>query len=338
MTDLRFAIMGTGRIARKVAPLIDAGEGCAVTVVASREESRARAFADGFGFVGACTYEDLLTHPGVDAVYVTLPNVDHPRWSERLLDAGKHVLCEKPLAWTGADAERLYECAARNDRRLVEAFMYLHAVETDEAVRIARDPAGPIGRLERIEASFDICIADSETDNVRYAAALAGGALMDLGCYPISWARTVSGEEIAGFEAECEMVDLYSGDAGGAVDGSARLRGRLASGVEIDLRCSMTRQGITHARLIGTEGVVDVPWFMLPDGLTVGGRARAGEAPAACDRTGSVGLYTRQAEAFARAAAGRSEPCPSPAWSIAQARTIERVHETLRIGMPLAWA
>jgi len=338
---LRFAIMGTGRIAGKVAPSIAEAAGCDVTVAASRSSERANAFASELGIPGACTYDELAGRDDVDAVYITLPNSDHPTWSERLLTAGKHVLCEKPLCWTKDQAERLFEIAADHDRLLVEAFMYLHSPLTDEAVRIARaamtEPDdSPIGRLERIEASFDVSIADGHTgepvDNIRYSRALAGGSLMDLGCYPLSFARHITGKMPKKLEAEVEMVDLYAPEPGAkkkkndAVDGRVRLTGTIASGVALNLTCSMIEDPAAGpnvvARLIGDRGEAVVRDFPRPERIeiTSGGATEVIESP--IENTADV--YRLQAESFAMAAAGAGKPLPSPSWSIKQAKAIEK--------------
>lgn len=249
---LRFAIMGTGRIAGKVTPHIQAAEGCRVVAAASRDADRARTFASqlaiGETADAGCAYDDLLTRDDIDAVYITLPNGDHPVWSERLLEAGKHVLCEKPLCWTRAQAERLFDAATANGRVLAEAFMYLHAPLTADAVRLTqqaiREPdASPIGRLTKIEARFDISIEDgwdpTPKSNVRYSRALMGGAMMDLGCYPLSFVRTVLGEPLLEtpdlFQINATMVDLFEGtpnDGSDAVDGAATIKGTTPSGIE----------------------------------------------------------------------------------------------------------
>jgi predicted dehydrogenase len=332
---LRFAIMGTGRIASKVAPRIAAAAGCEVVAAASRDPARAREFADRHAIPQACTYDDLLTRGDLDAVYLTLPNRDHVAWSERLLRAGRHVLCEKPLCWTGAQARLLFAVAAENDRLLVEAFMYLHSPLTARAVELARAPGSPLGPLRRVEAHFDITIADGPTDNVRYSRALAGGAVMDLGCYPISFARTVTGEEPASLDATGELVDFFNatrGDGSDAVDGSARVRGAFPSGVEFDLTCTMvggSTRGVV-ARLIGAHGEAVIPDFPRPERIevTAGGATTEIRSPLA----DSMAVYTLQAESFARAAAGESAPAPSPAWSIAQAEMIESVYARLGVG------
>lgn len=353
--------MGTGKIAGKVTPFIQRAEGCEVVAAASRDIDRARVFADAHDLAIACTYDELLTRNDIDAVYVTLPNGDHPVWSERLLEAGKHVLCEKPLCWTRAQAERLFDAAVANERVLAEAFMYLHSPLTAEVVAIARaamdqsamsnPDASPIGRLTRVEAHFDISIEDGHApgakSNVRYSRALMGGSLMDLGCYPVSFARTVTGESPATLRASAHMVDQFQGsarDGTDAVDGSVVMEGAFPSGVTFGLTCSMVEgtddagqpsPGCTNggqprnlARLIGDRGTATVHHFSKPERIEI--ESEAGTRTIENSGGDPMGVYMLQAEAFARAAVAiesgsDGQQIPSPAWSIEQAGVIERV-------------
>lgn len=328
----RFAIMGTGRIASKVCPLIAKASGCEVTLVASRSRERARCFAETHGIGAWCTYEELPTHDGADAVYLTLPNHAHPGASVDLMRAGKHVLCEKPLAWRAADARSAYAVAERTGRVLVEAFAFVH---TPWMQRVA-DLIPRIGPVRRIEGHFEIPIADGPTSNVRYSRALAGGSMMDLGCYPMSFARCVTGEEpdFGTLEAGCDLVDLYvDPETGGkrpgdGVDGSAWAKWRTPSGVGVEIASSMTRAGKFGAIVDGAHGRVEVPEMSIPNGLRVCIDGRAPEidgTPGDKDSADALRMYTLQAESFARACRGEGEPTPSPQWSINQALVMERV-------------
>lgn len=344
---LRVAIMGTGKIAGKVTPYIQRAAGCTVTLAASRSADRSRGFADGLGIPAACTYDQLATRDDIDAVYVTLPNHAHPEWADRLLRAGKHVLCEKPLCWTRAQAERLFTTAAELDRVLVEAFMSLHAPLMPEMAAIARaaiaDPdASPIGRLTRIEAAFNYPTPPGPSDNVRFSRALAGGALMDVGCYPLSFARAVLGFDPAAPAAEtdplaaadlaatAEMVDLYADSPNNrtdSVDGRCTITGATTTGVQLDLTCSMIEDpadGPTvYATLIGDRGRAHMPDLPRPERIKL--TTPAGPRTIASPLADPFDAYRLQAESFAKAAAGTGKPLPSPAWSIAHAATMEHL-------------
>lgn len=382
---LRVAIMGTGRIAGKVAPQIEASGLCRVTAVASRDRGRAGAFAAGHGFdAAALTYGELEGTDACDAVYVTLPNVEHPGWSVRLARAGKHVLCEKPLAWRRADAERVFAAGAvgaGGGRRVVqEAFMYLHSPVIGQVARHVRDADGPIGRLERIEAWFEIGIDEGTSGgdwkNVRYSRSLAGGSLMDLGCYPISLGRFVTGREprfVSGeavfsdggddsvdvsavLEGRFVGVELGGGGGAGGRRGSGGRGGGGGERRDVSFRFSSSMvagegERLAHARFVGDRGVMDVPWFMFPSGYSVSGAA-GGDGlgkPAYVDRPDGKGLYTRQADAFARACgvggvgvASETERDSdsrgtSEGFSIGQAAAMEAGLAAIGLELPGAW-
>jgi predicted dehydrogenase len=160
--------------------------------VASRDLERARAFAAAHGATTSYgSYEALLADPTIDVVYIALPNHLHAPWSIRALDAGKHVLCEKPLALSVAEVDAIAEAAARNDRIAVEAFMYLHHPQIHTALEIVG--SGTLGDLQVIDATFSFFL--DYPDDPRIDPAMGGGSLWDVGCYPVSIARRIAGRE-----------------------------------------------------------------------------------------------------------------------------------------------
>ncbi|MEM1184586.1 MAG: Gfo/Idh/MocA family oxidoreductase [Planctomycetota bacterium] len=336
MEPVRFAILGTGKIARKVTPRIIAAEGAVVVGAASRSLDRARAFADDFGLEHAWTEDTVGQAEEVDAVYVTVPNHMHPSWSIRLVRAGKHVLMEKPIVWTVADAERVYREASDARRVLVEAFAYPHT----DAMRSALERLDDIGPIRKVEGYFEIEISSGPTENVRYSRDLAGGAMMDLGCYPMGFARLVAGEpELDTLDAGAEFVDLFSGSADGdAVDGSSWARWTTKSGVDVEIACSMTKKNRWGARIEGDKGVIEVPLVSMPTGLSIttdSGTETIG-LPGEPEKADSAEMYTRQAAAFARAVRDGAQPVPTPAWSIEQAKVMERVLQRMGLELPQA--
>ena len=196
---LRWGILGPGRIAPRIVRALADNERGELVAVASRDPERGRAFAERHGAQTVHdTYEALLADPSVDVVYVALPNGLHAEWTVRALDAGKHVLCEKPLALTVADVDAIGEAAARNGRIAVEAFMYLHHPQTAKALGIAR--SGALGDLQVISSAFSFLL--TYPNDPRLDPALGGGSLWDVGCYAVSVSRRIAGEEpdgIAGF-------------------------------------------------------------------------------------------------------------------------------------------
>jgi xylose dehydrogenase (NAD/NADP) len=192
MTRLHWGIIGPGRIAPRVArALVDNARG-ELRAVASRDLERARAFAAAHGATTSYgSYEALLADPTIDVVYIALPNHLHAPWSIRALDAGKHVLCEKPLALSVAEVDAIAEAAARNDRIAVEAFMYLHHPQIHTALEIVG--SGTLGDLQVIDATFSFFL--DYPDDPRIDPAMGGGSLWDVGCYPVSIARRIAGRE-----------------------------------------------------------------------------------------------------------------------------------------------
>lgn len=363
MSDLRWMVMGTGLIAEKVTPLLARAPGCRVVGVASRDLGRARAFAERHGLEHACTYEELLGteastsedrgqwhkestsegrgrwHGFADAVYCTLPNRQHPELTLRLLEAGFHVLCEKPLCWRRADAERLFAAANRAERLLVEGFMYLHHPQVDALATIARDGQGlgvsPVGPIHRIEAFFESDMKAVGREGTRYSHDLAGGATLDLGCYPISFVRTVLGRDLQEVKMSGVVAEPIEGERLG-VDERIEIEGS-ASEVSFRLVFGIDRVGSRGVRLIGRHGTVSTEWPWSPDPeraeLVV---ERSATHPRGAGRETIVigkggDKFVNQFGAFAAAVRGARAACPSAAWSIGQAEAIERVLEAVGV-------
>jgi predicted dehydrogenase len=190
---LRIGVLGAARITPMALLSPARRTGVArVVAVAARDPARARAFAARHRIPAVAeSYDALLANPDVEAVYNPLPNSLHAEWTIRALAAGKHVLCEKPLAATGSEAREMAEAARRHGRVLVEAFHYRYHALFEKLLATVR--SGEIGRLEHVEACFVIPIV--QRGDIRWRRALAGGALMDTGCYTMSMVRHVAGGE-----------------------------------------------------------------------------------------------------------------------------------------------
>ena len=189
--SVRFGILSTARINGSVLAGARESDLVEVTAVASRDQARAEKYAREHGIARAYgSYEELLAGPDLDAVYISLPNSLHVEWSIRALEAGKHVLCEKPLSRRPDDVERAFDAADRTGLLLTEAFMYRHNPQTARLQELVE--GGAIGALRLVRAAFSFTITD-ET-NVRLAPDLDGGSLMDVGCYCVSGIRLLAGE------------------------------------------------------------------------------------------------------------------------------------------------
>ncbi len=192
MTSLRWGILGPGRIAPRLVRAVAATARAELVAVASRDAGRAAAFASRHGIPRALgSYDALVAAPDVDVVYVSLPNHLHAHWSIRALEAGKHVLCEKPIALTVAQIDAIAAAETRAGRLAVEAFMYLHHPQILRAVELAQ--GGALGPLELVSGTFSFLL--SHPDDPRLEPAMGGGSLWDVGCYPVSLARRIAGEE-----------------------------------------------------------------------------------------------------------------------------------------------
>ncbi len=247
--QLQFGILGTGNIAHQFAEGVAASRRCAISAVGSRGKASAKAFAESFGIVAHGSYDALIRDPGVQAVYVSLPNSMHHEWTIKALNAGKHVLCEKPIACSSAEAREMFDTAKRHKRVLVEAFMYRSHPQT-QAV-LSEIHRGAIGRVKLIRTSF--CYSTQKTaGNVRFSPDLAGGALMDIGCYCVDLARLITGRDPETAHCVAHLgktgVDEY---ASGVLD--------YGDGVLASFNCGMTVQTDNAALICGDSGYIRVP-------------------------------------------------------------------------------
>jgi Predicted dehydrogenases and related proteins len=210
--ELNWGILGTARIAEKaVIPALLSMKHMPVIAVASRDLTRAQEFAAPFEIPRAYgNYEDLLSDSSVQAVYIPLPNSEHAPWAIKAMQAGKHVLVEKPFALTADEAQLMVSTALENSVVLMEGFMYRYSERFEKIHEIVR--SGKIGKIRLIQSSFTFTL--SNPDDIRLAPELGGGALYDLGCYCINIQRLLVGREPNKVQAICQMsksdVDLQT--------------------------------------------------------------------------------------------------------------------------------
>jgi D-xylose 1-dehydrogenase (NADP+, D-xylono-1,5-lactone-forming) len=187
----RFGILSTARINLKLLAGARKSDRIEVVAVASRDQARAEAYAREQAIERAHdSYDALLADPEVDAVYISLPNSMHVELSIRALEAGKHVLCEKPLTRRVVEAEQAFDVAERTGRLLMEGFMYRHNPQTAKLSALVAE--GVIGGLQLVRAAFSFTV--DNPSNIRMLAELDGGALMDVGCYCVNASRLLAGE------------------------------------------------------------------------------------------------------------------------------------------------
>ncbi len=259
MQKIRWGIISTAKIAvNKVIPAMQRGQYTEVTAIASRELSKAKEAAASLNIPKAYgTYEELLNDPEIDAIYNPLPNHLHVPWSLKAIEAGKHVLCEKPIALTSNEGQQLVDAARANSKlKVMEAFMYRHHPQWIKAKELAT--GGGIGTLKAIQSFFSYYNVDP--NNVRNMADIGGGGLMDIGCYNISLSRFLFDTEP---KRVCGHIDF---DPNFKID-------RLAAGImEFEQGVSSficSTQLFYHQRvnILGADGRVEIeiPFNAPPD-------------------------------------------------------------------------
>jgi predicted dehydrogenase len=193
MEAVRWGVLGVANIfMKRVLPPLLKSDSVDLVAIASRSPERARRAAEAFGIARSYgTYEDLLADPDIEAVYIPLPNHLHAEWIRKAADAGKHILCEKPLALNAEETAACVEYAAERGVRLMEAFMYRFHPQWQRAQELVR--IGEIGAILAVHTSFGYNLKDPE--NIRNKLDMGGGALMDIGCYAVSVPRFIFGRE-----------------------------------------------------------------------------------------------------------------------------------------------
>jgi predicted dehydrogenase len=190
MAKLRWGLLSTARINRMIIPAVRASARSELTTVASRDLEKCRAYAREWQIPRTHgSYDALLADPDVDVIYIGLPNSLHVEWTVRALDAGKHVLCEKPLALTPEDVDRVADAVRRTGRAAAEAFMYRHHPLTHAVADVVR--SGRLGEIRGYKGAFTFALTRER--DVRFDPALGGGSLWDIGCYPVSYSCFLAG-------------------------------------------------------------------------------------------------------------------------------------------------
>jgi len=243
---LQLGTLGAANLARLLVAAAHASPNVAIRAVASRDMERGRKFAADLRIDKVhSTYEALLDDPAIDAVYNPLPNNLHAEWSIRAADAGKHVLCEKPLATSAAEARAMFDAARRNGVHVVEGYPYRAQPQT-RRMRELLD-AGAIGRVQFVQASFGFPLTDPS--NIRMNPALGGGALMDAGSYPVSLVRMIAGERPTRVQSTARWAET-------GVDRTLAGTLEFASGLLAQITCSFATARNRRAFIVGDAGTL----------------------------------------------------------------------------------
>ena len=310
---MRLGLLSTAEINKML--LQGVPDGVEIAAVASRDGAKAQAYAHEHGIERShASYEALLDDDAIDAVYISLPNGLHHEWTLKAIEAGKHVLVEKPYSRRPAEVEEAWDAADRAGIVVMEAFMWRHHPQAALARSLVRD--GAIGRLRLIRATFSFPLL--ELDNIRMAPDLDGGALMDVGCYCVSGSRLLAGEP------EHVFGEQVLGETGVDVDFHGTLRFRDDVVAQFDASFTVPERQRLEAVGDGGTLVLEAPWR--PD---KGGRVLLNGEPVDVPTADSYGLELTN---LAAAIAGDAEPLLGRDDALAQARTIDALYRSAESG------
>lgn len=342
VSPLRMGVLGCANIAKQFTRDVQSSTSVSIDAVASRDMQKANTFAQSLKIARAYgSYETLIADPTIDAIYIPLPNSLHAEWAIRAMEGGKHVLCEKPLALSLAQAQSMFQTARQHGVMLLESYPYWFQPQTRDLVSlITSPPPHGIGDIRSMQASFGF-ILGNPAHNIRMKPELGGGALLDAGSYPLSLTRLVMGCAPQQVMAHAQWADT-------GVD--IRMMATLvyADGRHAQISCAMDTANHRHATLMGTQGTLeteylnhtrtgsDDPWGYLSSQM----RVRKGIANTVAfeevqSATGSGFRFA--AEAFARVIRDNDieaiEQTTSASLDIAA--TLEAIAQSARTGKPV---
>jgi D-xylose 1-dehydrogenase (NADP+, D-xylono-1,5-lactone-forming) len=312
MQPVKWGIVSTADINRKVIPGAKASSKVDLIGVASRTQERAEQYASSWEIPRAYgSYEALLADPDIEAVYISLPNTLHCEWSIKALEAGKHVLCEKPLSRHPGEVAAAFDTAERSGRHLMEAFMWRHNPQSMRLKELVEQ--GAIGELRLVRSVFSYGLYD-ET-NIRLMTDLEGGSLMDVGCY------NVSGSRFLGGEPERVWGEAWFGPTGTdwVFTGTMRFPGDVIALFD----CGTALANRDELEVVGSEGslFVDDPWHCLEPGIDL--RLENGVERIEVEQQDS---YRLELENLSDAIRGRGQPLLGRDDALGQARVLEALH------------
>jgi D-xylose 1-dehydrogenase (NADP+, D-xylono-1,5-lactone-forming) len=318
VAPVRWGILSTATINDKFLAGARGATGVEIAAVASRDRGNAERYAREHGIdrpYGG--YQALLDDAEIEAVYISLPNSLHVEWTVRALQAGKHVLCEKPLGRRAAEVSRAFDVAQREGLLLMEAFMYRHNPQTRRLTELVAE--GAIGRLRLVRGAFSFAAADAA--DVRLSAALDGGALMDVGSYPLSAARLIAGEP------ERVTAEQVLGGDGVDIAFVATMRfadevlGHFDAGLALDTRDEL--------EVVGEHGTLflDDPWHCRVPVIEL-----RREQSVQRIELEPVDSYRLEAENMSAAIAGRAPLLLGREDAVGQARAIEALYQAAETG------
>jgi D-xylose 1-dehydrogenase (NADP+, D-xylono-1,5-lactone-forming) len=322
-SPLHWGLLSTARINRALIKPLRASPRNRLTAVASRSQASAEAYAKEWKIARAFgSYQAMLADPEIDVVYNSLPNHLHAEWTINAVEAGKHVLCEKPIGLMPAEVDAMAAAAKKHGRVVAEAFMYRHHPQTLKVKELVE--SGAIGKLQLIRGSFTFKMT---TDvNIRLVPEMGGGSIWDVGCYPISYTRFIVGAEP--LEVFGQQVTGTSG-----IDDSFFGQMRFLGDVYAQFDCGFRTPFRTHLEVVGSEGTLTVPLPFKPglsERITL---MREGKRETI--KVPKQELYIGEVEDMADAILLGKAPRVSLADSRANVATIVALLESAKTGQPV---
>jgi predicted dehydrogenase len=320
--QLRWGVLGVAKINDRLKPAFHAASTVKLQAIASRSLERAREAARDFGFEHAYgSYEQLLADPTVDAVYVPLPNSMHADWTRKAAEAGKHILCEKPLCPTAAEAADLVAYCRAADVRLMDGFMWPHHPRTRRVRQMIE--SGVIGEVRRATGAFTFKMESLNADNIRLRPELGGGSLLDVGCYPVFGIRWAFGAEPIRAFARARTLN--------GVD--IEMTGQLAfaDGRPASFDCGFTLPLRGWLEITGTEGVIRVPEMWLPRTKATWEVERPGK-PVETHAVEGEDQMVHMLDDFAHAVWAGRDPTPPPDEAVKTLRVLDALAQSAREG------
>ncbi len=321
MKPVTWGILSTAHINRLLIPPAHASELVELAAVASRDLGRAEAYAREWEIPTAYgSYEELLADPAIEAVYISLPNTLHCEWSTRAVEAGKHVLCEKPFTRHPDELSAVFDVAEREGRIVSEAFMYRHNPQTARLAALVAE--GAVGQLRVVRSTFGYSLYDP--GNIRLRPDVEGGSLMDVGCYCVSGSRLLAGEPESVFGA------AWIGESGTdwVFAGTMRFPGNVFGVFD----CGTAMVDRDELEAVGSEGslFLDDPWHCKKPVIEL--RREGSVERIELDPVNSYGL---ELENVSEAIRGEAALLLGREDAVAQARALEALHASSESGLPV---
>jgi predicted dehydrogenase len=322
---IRWGILGVAKINERLKPAFAASKTVSLVGIASRDLHKAQKAAQEFSIPKAYgSYEELIDDPDIEAVYIPLPNHLHDVWTRKAADAGKHILCEKPLCPTAPQASDLVEYCHKKGVRLMDGFMWPHHPRTHQ-IRQQID-SGMIGRVINVVSSFTFLLPD-EISNIRYQPEMGGGALLDVGCYCVYGIRWAFGiEPVKAFAKGTFRHD---------VDVSLSAILTFADGRTACFDCGFNQPMRQWHEIIGETGVIRIPQFWVPNHQAEWFIEREDQEPQRFVVSQEEQMV-HMLDDFARAIWEQTDATPNPQQAVLTLKVLDAVIESARTGKEVA--